>query len=399
MKINLKLASKRRISYCFIFSIILVVLFLSTSVILAASDNDEDLVNEDILLPEETVYEDVLFAAGENVNISGQMKDDVYLAGANVIVSGIVEGDIIAVGAHIVIEAEVKGNIRAAGASVIIKGNVEKNLTVFGADLSIEKDVEIGKNLIFAGGNVIINGKINKNLYGAGGNLVLNSEILGNAYLGVDPEGKLTLLPQTNIYGNLEYTASQTAELKPGAQIQQQEKFSQIKQKTSADPQNILKSIFWFAWFVMLLGTLVVGLVVVSLFKDFTLKVNKVVEKNVLFYILKGLVFLIITPIALIILAATIIGLPLAFILGALYFITLYLAKIFIGVYLGDKIIKLFNKSKEIQLIWSMILGVVVLYILFAIPFLGMLIKLVVCLWGVGVLLTIFKKQLNLEGK
>lgn len=348
------------------------------------------------------VYENIVFKAGENINISGQMKDDVYLAGSNIMVSGIVEGDIMAAGAYIVIDAEVKGDVRVAGANVVIKNKIHQNLTVFSADLTIGEDAEIGKNIIFGSANAKFNGKINKNLYGGGANILLNNEILGNVYLGVDPEGTLLLLPQANIYGNLEYTARETAELQSGAQIQQQEKFSQLTPKEAGKflPQKILKSIYWVAWFVMLLGILLVGLLIIALFKNFTLKAVKSAEKNVLMYILKGLLFLIVTPFAIFILAMTIIGIPLALIAAAIYLIILYISKIFIAIYLGDKVIKLFNKKvKEIQLAWSMILGLVILYVLFAIPFLGMLIKLIVCLWGMGILLTLAKKQLKLDNK
>ena len=111
----------------------------------------------------------------------------------------------------------------------------------------------------------------------------------------------------------------------------------------------------------------------------------------------KGLVCLIVVPIALIILAITMIGLPLALILGALFAILLYVVKIFVGVYLGEKALRLFNKKLPIPLIWSMIAGLVIIYILFLLPFIGWLIKLAVMLWGLGVLLVIIKKDLKLE--
>nr|MBD3359297.1 hypothetical protein [Candidatus Buchananbacteria bacterium] len=392
MKISLNLVKKINYSFLLMFF-----LFLPFNSLVAAEENDLDSIEID-----EPVYENIIFQADQNINLSGQMKDDVYLAGTNVLVSGVVEGDIMATGAYVVIDAEVKGDVRVAGATVVIKGKIDNNLTVFAADLTIEESAEIGKNIVFGAGNVRLNGKVNKNLYGGGGNIILNNEISGNVYLGIDPEGTLLLLPQANIYGNLEYTARETAELQPGAQVQQQEKFSQlmVKDQTKFFSKNILKSIYWLVWFVMLLGTLLVGLLIIALFKDFTLKAVKSSEKNVLMHILKGLVFLIVTPFAIFILAMTIIGIPLALIATAIYLIILYISKIFIAVYLGNKVIKLFNKQvKEIQLAWSMILGLVILYILFAIPFLGMLIKLIICLWGVGILLTLAKKQFKLDKK
>ena len=384
MKIYLKLAKK------FSFLIVLsAFLFLPSASILAKQDGAS------IYIPEGLVYENVFFAAGENININAEMKDDLYLAGANVVINGPVEGDIIAVGSNVIINSEVGGNLRVAGGSVTIKSKVVKNVTVAGGMVTIAKEAEIGKNLLVAGGVVEINGKINKNVYGAGGQVILNSEISGSAYLSIDPEGGLILYPETTIAGNLEYSASQTAEIKTGAKIGNEEKFSQWEKKGQVAPDvAVLK---WLGWLIMLLGVIIVGLVVVTLFKDLTLKTQKIIDKKILISILKGLVYIIVTPVVLIILSVTLIGLPLAFILGVLYFVILYVSKIFVAVFVGDRIIKFFNKNKEVQLIWSMIAGLIVLCILFVIPYVGWLIKLIVCLWGLGVLMSIIKKELNLE--
>jgi hypothetical protein len=349
---------------------------------------------KDIFLPEGTVLEDVLFAAGDSVNINVQAKDDIYAAAGNIVISGVVDGDVIVVGGNVVINADIKGNLRAAGGSVTINGDVGKNISFFGGDITIGEGVEVGKNVIFGGGNVKINGLINKNLYGGGGNVVLNSEILGN----------LILNSETIIYGNLEYSAGDKAVVSPGAQIQNEEKFSKINAKKGAFKlpvfeAKMLKTFYLIFQFISLLAIIIVGLIITLLFKKFTEKTQKQVNKEILILILKGLVLLIVTPIILFILSITIIGLPLAFILGVLYVIALYLSKIFVAIFIGDRIIKAVKKTKDVNLIGAMILGLVILYIIFAIPIIGWLIKFVVLLWGLGVLYTVLKKKLNLENK
>jgi len=353
--------------------------------------------SQNIFLPENVVYENIYAAAAENLNINAQMKDDVYVAGLNVEISGPVEGDVIVAGSNVVINSEIKGNLRVLGGTVIIKGKVAKNVTVAGGMVNLAPEAEIGKSLILAGGNAEINGKVNKNIYGAAGNLSLNGNVLGSAYLAIDPDGILILYPAANIAGNLEYTAKQPASIMTGAKIGNEEKFTewQIEKETAARHKYNLFFLTW--WLAALLGALVVGLVTVIIFKDFTIKVQKQIDKNILMAILRGLAYLILTPIALLILAITIIGLPLALILGAIYAIVLFLTKIFVGIYLGEKVIRLFNKKIEIPLIWSVILGLVLVYLACLIPYLGWLIKLIIVLWGLGVLVAILKKDLKLE--
>jgi cytoskeletal protein CcmA (bactofilin family) len=375
-------------------------LFLLSNLFLLGSSAmaQESLEKTDIFIPAGTVYDNVLFMAGENVEIDAHMKDDVYVAGANIILSGLVEGDVIAAGANVQINAQVRGNVRIAGASVTLNGNIDGNVTVVAGELTIDDNIQIGKNLLFAGGNLQQNGQIRKNLYAAAGNIILNNQISGSAYIAVDPDGILVLYPKTNIAGNLEYTAKNRAEIKEGAQIQKQEKFSQFQPRTNQSNKNFFKVFFSIAWFIGLLGSIVVGLVVISLFKDFALKIIKLVESNVPASMLKGFLFLVATPVALLILAVTMIGLPLALIIFSLYLIVIYLAKIFFGLYLGFKIIKLIRKDiKDVPLIWAMILGLVFLYILFVIPIIGILVRFLACLVGLGVLLTVLKKELNLN--
>ncbi len=386
MKIYQKLGGKIVLSLAVGF-----LLLMPLSAVLAEQDNGN------LYLPSELTLENVLFAAGQNININAQSKDDLYLAGANIVISGPVEGDIIAVGSNIVINSEVKGNVRVVGGTVTINGKVDKNVTVGAGNLTVSTDAEIGKNLILGAGNAEINGKINKNLYVGAGNLILNSEILGNAYLSIDSEGDLLLYSHANIHGNLEYSAKNQVEIAAGAQIQGETKFNQMQK----EPQSALKTkmqgfIFAF-WLASLFGALIVGLFLITLFKDFTVKVQNNIDKNILSSVLRGLAYLIVTPIALIILAATIIGLPLAFILGALYFIALYLSLIFIGIYWGDKFLKLFNKNKEVSLLWAMLIGMLIIYILFALPFIGWFLKLIAICWSLGVFIEILKKELKLE--
>ncbi|MFA5188492.1 MAG: polymer-forming cytoskeletal protein [Patescibacteria group bacterium] len=355
-------------------------------------------MNKDVFLPNNIVISDIYFTAGQNVNLNAQMKDDVYVAGVNVEISGPVDGDVIVAGSNVVINSEIKGNLRVVGGTILINGKIAKNVTVAGGMVTISESAEIGQNLIIGAGNAQIKGKINKNLYGGAGNLTIDSEVLGSAYLKIDPEGSLILYPSANIHGNLEYTATKTADIMAGAQIQNEEKFSQWPQAPkSVEPKS--KFTIWFLtwWLAGLFGTLVVGLVVIFIFKNQTLKVEKKMSGNIFMSILKGLVYLIVTPLALILLGITMIGLPLALILGALYLILLYLAIIFVAIFIGEKILRLFFKHQEIPLIWPMIVGTLAIFILIALPLVGWLIKLIAILWGLGVLMTIIKSELKLE--
>jgi cytoskeletal protein CcmA (bactofilin family) len=361
----------------------------------ASATTDQSAEIGSIYLPAETILNTPYWAAGQSINLNSQMKDDVYLAGANIVVSGPIDGDLFVAGSNIIINSEIKGDLRVAGGMVTINSKINGNVTAMGGVITLGKTAQVGKNLIALGGNVELYGKIEKNLYSASGNLLINNEIKGDVFAAIDTEGSLVLFPEANILGKLEYTAPSAATIHPGAKVNE-EKFTQLKIQP-AQPVNNGKGFVLTFWLIGLLSSLVVGLVVVYLLKDQTIKVKNQLLNKIPLTILKGALYLIVTPIALLILAITIIGAPLAMILGVIFCIALYLCKIFIGVFLGDWLLRKLFKQKEAQSVWSMMLGVLVIYLICLIPFVGILAKLVIALWGIGAIMAVAKKELNLE--
>ncbi len=372
-----------------------VVIFFLTCPSASQANFESKDTSGNVYIPTGTVFENVFYLAGQNLTINASMKDDVYLAGANINISGPIEGDLIVAGSNVVINSEIKGDLRVAAGSVTINGKVNGNTTILSGMVTLSQNSEFGKSVIMLAGNGEVYGKINKNLYAAAGNVILNNEILGSAYLTIDSDGSLILQPETNIYGNLEYTASQTANIISGAKIQNEEKFTQ-RQPQAAGRSNKGMGFVLVLWLAGLLGSIIVGLIIVFVFKNQTVKILKQLEIKVLLTMLAGLVYLIVTPIALLILAVTIIGLPLALIIGAFFAIALFISRIFVAIYVGQLIFKNIFKQKETSAVWSMILGLVLLYVVCWLPLLGWLVKLVVLLWGLGALMAIVKKDLNL---
>lgn len=380
----------------FIFCSMLVVVIIFLTLPTASQANfDGKETSGNIYIPAGMVYNNVFYLAGQNLNINAIMKDDVYLAGANINISGPIEGDLMVAGSNVVINSEIKGDLRVAAGYVTINGKVGGNVTILSGVVTLSKNAEVGKSVIFLGGNGEFYGKINKNLYATAGNIVLNNEILGSAYLAIGTEGDLILQPETNIHGNLEYTAGKTAQIILGAKIQNEEKFTQAQPQTKSQPHKA-KGLGLVLWLAGLLGSIIVGLVVVLVFKVQTAKILKQLESKVALTILTGLICLVVTPVALIILAVTIIGFPLALILGALFMVALYISRIFIALYLGKLILTRIFKQKEASAVWAMILGLSLIYLLCWLPFLGWLVKLAVLLWGLGALMAVVRKELNL---
>jgi hypothetical protein len=99
---------------------------------------------------------------------------------------------------------------------------------------------------------------------------------------------------------------------------------------------------------------------------------------------LLGLAVLVVTPIAVVLGAITLVGLPLAVLTLLFYGIGLYLAKIFVGASLGQFVLRN-NSSNTGQLIGALIVGLIILTVAFQVPYaVGKVIHVVTFCFGLG---------------
>jgi hypothetical protein len=374
--------------------IILISLLILLPQISLASDNQKQGGN--IYIGPDEVINNNFMAFGATVNIKGTVNGDVIVGGGNVEISGPVAGDVIAFGGDVKVKGPVAGNVRVAGGTIDIESKIGKNATLFGGNLIISENSEIGWNLTFGAGNADIKGKINGYLDGGGANISIGAEVGRDANLKVDSEGSLVLLPGAQIKGDLKYTAAGQSQLNKdeGAKVEGKTIFTEFEKSVQEKGKSWPGYLFWKL--ICLFGLLVVGLVLVSLGRDKLGKVTSQMSQKPWASLGWGIIYFIITPVLLVLLAATIIGIPLALIGGALYLICLYISQVFAGITIGQILLSWPTKSKKKKirppLIWSMILGVVLLLILTSIPLVGWIIKILAIWWGLGAILEV-KRQ------
>jgi hypothetical protein len=106
-----------------------------------------------------------------------------------------------------------------------------------------------------------------------------------------------------------------------------------------------------------------------------------------------GLLFLVAIPVAAIVACLTIVGLGVGITTFFVYLIAIYAAQIFIGEWLGEKLLG--PGVGTAAAIGRLALGLAILHLLRLIPFVGRLIGLVVVLWGLGALILAIHKRLR----
>jgi hypothetical protein len=136
---------------------------------------------------------------------------------------------------------------------------------------------------------------------------------------------------------------------------------------------------------------LTIGLVLSTLGKKHLSNLNNLLTENANKAITWGILASLIIPLSAILLIFSIIGLPLALMIVILWLILLCLGKIIIAILIGKYLLDKFIKNEQ-SFTMALIIGVVILWLLCAIPYLGWIISFVASSFGLGVILIYLKK-------
>lgn len=320
-----------------------------------------------------------LFASGQTITIDGAVNGDVICAANTVNINGPVEGDIICAAQSINVNGQVNGSVRAAGNSININGVVAKNVMAFGSTIYLGENAEVGWGMLMACNNADIKGKIGRDLYGTAAKAIVSGEIGRDARLKMD-NGELDIADNAVINGSLTYTSIYQARIAQSAKISKGS--YQNLPKTPSKSEEAAGKIFGGLFSIF--SALVVGLVLITVWRDKIIQITGKMPDNIKAAIGWGMILMFITPIIFILLLFTIIGIPLAFMLIVLWLIALYASKILVSIMIGRNILKKLKSKYKDSLIWAMIIGVIIAWILFTIPMLGWIFNLAAAWWGLG---------------
>lgn len=319
-----------------------------------------------------------LYIASQTVNVDGNVNKDLVVAGSTLNINGNVQNSLIAAGGTLNLNGKVGNNARLAGGSLNISGTVEGDVTAGGGTVTVDSGAVINGDLMVAGGNLTMDGKVGGSIYLAGGNATINGTVGGVIKANV---GKLTFGDKAVVNGKVTYWSqneaqiSGTADLKAGTDYHKQA-------KVNVDWQGfwyfgiLMKTVFW-------LVTLFILVYLMPRFaRNFTNETYRNVWKNLGW----GLLALFVAPIILILILITVVGIPLAFILGLFWILLLALAGILSPLVIGALIYKFVGRKDEKYVAdWRTILiGVAAVFVLQLLPFVGWFVLFVFFLIALG---------------
>jgi hypothetical protein len=353
-------------------AIFLICLFIFVPTVSA----QQSLRNGEVVTLEKTeVIESDYFASGEKVTVSGTVNGDAYVAGGNVLVDGVINGDLLVGAGNVNITGEVTGDVRAVGGDISISGSVAGNVSGVGGNINLENGALVLGSLVAAGGNVEVFGDVQKTITVGAGALTLGSGVGGNIVAGV---GELDVTSNAFVEGDITYYSEEEANIAKEASVSG--KITRNIPPNIDTPDTSDAKVGWNIF--SFLTSLLVGILFILLAPNYTKKIATNISERPWVSLGVGILTLIITPVLLILLFATVIGIPLAILGLVLYLFIIFFGHVFTSILIGQKILKYIGQGE--RTILNLILGLLILGILGLIPVIGGLVSFIAMLVGVG---------------
>lgn len=370
--------------------IIFVFALIFSSIVFAHSAQAFEVkVDDSVTLGKEEIADGNVYASCDDMKIDGTVNGDVIALCKSVTINGVVNGDVISFSQDITINGDVKGSVRVASNNILINGNVGHNVNAFGTEINLSASSTIGWDVLISGVNGNFNGIVGGNLHGDIASANIGGKIGKNINLTIEDEnqGGLLINKDAIVGGGLNYTARKEAKLESLSSIVGKIEHQTPKQKTQS-ALSVISNIFY-----KLSALFLIGLILISIKKSFVRDVAKNLETKNWQTLLIGLGGLFLTPLVILFFIISIIGIPVALLLLALYLILVGVSVIFSSFFMGEMLLKSFVK-KTVNPFLILLFGLTIFTLLSALPYLGASFVLVFVTYGLGGILFTIKKYL-----
>ena len=318
--------------------------------------------------------DDDILTAGRFVHLQNEVAGDVAAAGADVTIDGPVQGYVMSAGRSVTVDGRVGNDVWAAGETVTVDSAVGNNAMLAGRVVNLRRSSVIGHDARLAGSEVTAEGRIERDLSIGADTARIGGEVGGVVRARAD---RVSILPGAVIRGDLVVRASEPPEISPDAQVLGQVRFE------DADEGR------WLAWpgqwLLLFLALSILAVAAMSFAPAWPARVAGTLRARTLASILSGLLVLLVIPLAVGLLAVTIIGIPLAILMLAFYVAMLLLAGVFVSYSTGEWLTARVHWMRSS--VWvRMLLGVLVISLGMSLPIVGFIITAIVLTIGMGAL-------------
>lgn len=157
-----------------------------------------------------------VFTLGEDVHLTAPIAGDAVAAGASVHVDGTIRGDGLFVGGLVNVNGAIADDLYVAGEQVTLDANVAGNARLFGAQVSVKPGTVIDGAATIGGGTVDVYGTVNEYLHVFAGATRVMGTVDGELHVS---GGELLIEPSAIVTGPVTFHGSKPPTIGEGAQV------------------------------------------------------------------------------------------------------------------------------------------------------------------------------------
>jgi cytoskeletal protein CcmA (bactofilin family) len=356
------------------------------------------------------------------------IDDDFYVYASRLIIEGPVNGDVSAFCYKTQIKGEISqtgnffgqsvkhlgkidGSFRAFASDCTVDGYIGRSALIVANDIEIERNAVIERDANLFGGQIAMDGTIKGNATIKGARVEITGVVVGNLNITSD---NITIAPPAVITGNLTYTSPNIAriELDKGVSITGTTTWNLPKKDEDKDKSNQPLASFIIR-ISGLLASLIFGLVVAKVFRPYAEEAFNQLRTRLATALAAGLLGILILAVCIIILLVSLASLLAGYLLisngpapvGSIVMIfsilmipvtsfaavtgtiVLYSGKILCGFVVGSLIMSRAKPGSPPLGKAALFLGLVILALVFAIPYLGWVFYIAACVVGAGAII------------
>jgi hypothetical protein len=322
--------------------------------------------------------------------LTAPVAGDLSAVGGSIVAAGPVAGDELLLGGSVSSRAPIRGDFRAAGGNIAIMGPIMGDLVACG--FSVHDTSHAGGSVFIVAANASVDNGASGPVTVYGNTVSLAGNFAGD--VTVIASGSVTLAQDTKIQGKFSYEAPETAKIPASAIIIGGTTYTNASYLPNAGTSRTLAlaSIGIFL-LVRILGALIIAGLLAGLFPDFAKVITDRAYtrrlRSIFLTALLGFAAFVATPILLLLLALTFVGIGIAFLLLIMYALLMFLSFIYAGILLGTICARYFTQ-REVVMWRDGVLGMFAFMLIALVPVVGWFFVLLLTIFTTGELLLLF---------
>ena len=342
---------------------------------------------DEVIVPPGETIDDDLYVAGGDVTIDGRVTGDLVIAGGTLTINGRVDGDVLAAGGQVRLNGPVGESVRAAGGDLRFAGAIAGDLLGMAGSLRTTPQAAIAGESYLMGGDLRLDGQLGQALEARAGSLALGGSVGGPARLYAE---RLAVGEGARIAGPLRMETETEAPIAAGATVGGEIQRNTIEREEGAGGLA--------GWVIGFLMALLVGLTALWLVPGAADRSSRLAVRSPGQRFLIGFLTLLVAPVAAVLAMITVVGIPLGLLLLAAFAAALYLSQLVVAWTAGRKLLE---GRVDMQgfggRAGALALGLLIVYLLRAIPVVGVIVTLAIVMWGLGTLVALAYQRRRAE--